>query len=409
MTQPSYHPLPSLPPTRPAAALRKRQSLAMPLAVIILGGLATVLVLSDVFATPLSHTLPLAVLFMAVTAVGVWFFWWLDRWEPEPPRLLIAAFLWGAGLSTLVSGFVNLMVAIAADSWAVAAVFSAPLIEETTKGLFLVLVVLTSPFGRAEFNSKTDAIVYAGYVGMGFTLAEDMTYVLMGDSGAEGLQIALLRIATGAFNHSIFAILTALGIWAGVNARGAMRLVWPFLGWLGAVGLHFLHNFGVGFGVPGIAVAVGVELVVFAVIIRLALANRRAERDNLAQQLPVLVAQGWISPREGGWLADTNARREQLATAKQQGKPQHQLLADFIQNATELAFLRARLDRQPRGSIAAEHLHTHAMLVGVLNLQRPLVDQVLGAGSWQPMQGRPGDAYGAALPSQQYPPQVTRR
>ena len=28
-------------------------------------------------------------------------FLWVDRWEPEPPRLLLAAFLWGAGLSVL--------------------------------------------------------------------------------------------------------------------------------------------------------------------------------------------------------------------------------------------------------------------------------------------------------------------
>ena len=31
-------------------------------------------------------------------------FLWVDRWEPEPPRLLLAAFLWGAGISVLSSG-----------------------------------------------------------------------------------------------------------------------------------------------------------------------------------------------------------------------------------------------------------------------------------------------------------------
>ena len=28
---------------------------------------------------------------------------WLDRWEPEPPRLLVLAFLWGASVAVVVS------------------------------------------------------------------------------------------------------------------------------------------------------------------------------------------------------------------------------------------------------------------------------------------------------------------
>src|SRR5205085_6469186 len=34
-------------------------------------------------------------------------FLWVDRWEPEPPRLLLAAFLWGAGVSVLGAAMVN--------------------------------------------------------------------------------------------------------------------------------------------------------------------------------------------------------------------------------------------------------------------------------------------------------------
>ena len=28
---------------------------------------------------------------------------WLDRWEPEPPRLLVFAFLWGASVAVILS------------------------------------------------------------------------------------------------------------------------------------------------------------------------------------------------------------------------------------------------------------------------------------------------------------------
>ena len=36
------------------------------------------------------------VLSSVAMAVVVLAYLWLDRWEPEPPRLLLLAFLWGA-------------------------------------------------------------------------------------------------------------------------------------------------------------------------------------------------------------------------------------------------------------------------------------------------------------------------
>lgn len=71
----------------------------------------------------------------------------------------------------------------------------------------------------------------------------------------------------------------------------------------------------------------------------------------------------------------------------------------FIQNITELCLLRERLDAQAPGPFNQEWVDNHAMLVGLVSLQRPEVDQLLGAGSWQQMQGRPGPGYSAELPS----------
>ena len=34
---------------------------------------------------------------------------WLDRWEPEPPRLLVLAFLWGASVAVVVSVVLELV------------------------------------------------------------------------------------------------------------------------------------------------------------------------------------------------------------------------------------------------------------------------------------------------------------
>ena len=41
---------------------------------------------------------------------------WLDRWEPEPPRLLILAFLWGASVAVLLSVVLELLVEAAVNA-----------------------------------------------------------------------------------------------------------------------------------------------------------------------------------------------------------------------------------------------------------------------------------------------------
>jgi len=98
--------------------------------------------------------------------------WWIDRWEPEPPSVLLTAFLWGAGVSTVVSLVVNTTASIAVanatgliDSGElVSTVVSAPIIEETTKGLGVLIIFLV---WRRCFNGAVDGIVYAAVVAAG--------------------------------------------------------------------------------------------------------------------------------------------------------------------------------------------------------------------------------------------------
>ena len=42
-------------------------------------------------------------------------FLWIDRWEPEPPRLLLIAFLWGACFAALGALIINSSAALAVD------------------------------------------------------------------------------------------------------------------------------------------------------------------------------------------------------------------------------------------------------------------------------------------------------
>src|SRR4029079_9321194 len=81
---------------------------------------------------------------------------WLDRYDPEPLWLLALAFAWGALVAVLVSFIINTVlgtavgIAFSPDAGeAVGSVLSAPIFEEGSKGLGLLVLLL---FFRRYFD-----------------------------------------------------------------------------------------------------------------------------------------------------------------------------------------------------------------------------------------------------------------
>ncbi|WP_329812897.1 PrsW family glutamic-type intramembrane protease, partial [Streptomyces sp. GSL17-113] len=67
-------------------------------------------------------------------------FLWIDRWEPEPAKLLLLTFAWGACVATLTALLVNDTAQALGDlllgsgqGGKVSALVSAPLVEEAVK------------------------------------------------------------------------------------------------------------------------------------------------------------------------------------------------------------------------------------------------------------------------------------
>src|SRR3954464_1519512 len=67
-------------------------------------------------------------------------FLWIDRWEPEPPRMLLVAFLWGACFAALSALIINSSAALAVDALlgrgsgdVLGSVVIAPFVEEALK------------------------------------------------------------------------------------------------------------------------------------------------------------------------------------------------------------------------------------------------------------------------------------
>ncbi|MBU9765426.1 PrsW family intramembrane metalloprotease [Mycobacterium sp. TNTM28] len=277
---------------------------------------------------------------------------WLDRWEPEPPRLLLLAFGWGAAvaivLSLVLSLFTDALLAPGVDgatSFASVAI-RAPFIEEAAKGLFL-LIMMTGR-RRNELNSLTDCLVYAGLVGLGFAWLEDIMYIASADSLAGSLLTAAMRLIMAPFAHSLFTTMTAIGVYFALQRRSGLgKALCILLGYLGAVLMHGLWN---GSSLVGAGTYFVVYLFwmvpMFITMIVVAVLSRRREQHVVAAKLPGMVAAGLITHNEATWLGSLRTRHDAVRQATLAGgRPAGRAVAAFAAAVVELAFVRDRIDR----------------------------------------------------------------
>ncbi|HEY9267419.1 MAG TPA: PrsW family glutamic-type intramembrane protease, partial [Mycobacterium sp.] len=186
----SYAGAPGQPQPLPAPFGRRVRKVGAPLGVIIaLGTLAGLIVILLTALNPVGTAVGFVLSSTAMAAV-VLAYLWLDRWEPEPPRLLLFAFLWGTSAAVVIASVLQIVLeswlapgAATGHSSAISPftlIVGAPVTEEAAKGLFL-LIMMTG-VRRNELNSLTDCLVYAGLVGAGFAWLEDILYIANGDS-----------------------------------------------------------------------------------------------------------------------------------------------------------------------------------------------------------------------------------
>jgi len=315
---------------------------------------------------------PLSALAMSVVLAG---YFWLDRWEPEPSRLLLLAFLWGAGVAVVVSLVLEVLTSAVLGHGLVLTV-AGPAIEEAAKGAFL-LVMLTGA-RRREFDGVVDGLVYAGFAAVGFAFIEDVGYVAeaFGQGSETGVTTVVLRLVLAPFAHPLFTSLIGLGMGLAVARPGPGRWIYPAAGYLGAVALHALWNGSLLFGLAGY-VAVYLLIMVPALVAAVLVArhHRRRERDVVNRQLPAMVYYRWLTPAEAAWLGSIAARRVWLRSVRRRSGPAGvRALREFQQAATELAFLR---DRVERGVGPSDAYYLHAELVNALTVARARAQQPL--------------------------------
>jgi RsiW-degrading membrane proteinase PrsW (M82 family) len=290
-------------------------------------------------------------------------FRWLDRYEPEPRGLLLFCFFWGATVAALASALLNTASAIAiarttgeSEGVAATAVLVAPWVEEAAKGAAVLLVLW---FRRQEFDGLVDGIVLAGLAGVGFAFTENILYFgraflaggeelgLTGGIFAAGITF-VLRGVLSPFAHPLFSAMVGIGL--GLAARTsstAVRWLAPVVGYLAAVVLHATWNWASLSGISGFFTGYLLIMVpAFVATVVLATWSRRREGATVARQLPAYVQAGWLAPEDVPMLASLPRRRQALRWVEgNRGPTRGRALRDFQHAATELAFLRDRVER----------------------------------------------------------------
>ena len=287
-------------------------------------------------------TVFLAILCIVPLAIVVSVLLFIDRFEPEPLGMKLAALAWGGGVSIFFgimgNEFVQYSVTEQTGDEVQGMIFSvvvgAPVVEELLKGLGVLVIVWAR---RTHISSAIDGLVYAGFAACGFLVVEDFTYFVRavltdGDLG----QMFFQRVVMGVFGHVMYTSCMGWATgWAVTRARSAAAGCGAVaLGWFTGMLLHATWN-GTAvlsggddelFDTFYIFIHVPLFLLWFLFIV---LAMKRERRDAAAGLMPY-VAQGWIVPSEIQMVCDPRSRRAALAWASNGGPLAKKAMKQFM-------------------------------------------------------------------------------
>lgn len=285
--------------------------------------------------------------------------YWLDRYEKEPKYLLGGAFLWGAVVSVAVAYVLNTIFGVGVylftgsegiSDIAMSSI-SAPLVEETLKGLAVLIIFLVIP---QEFDSVLDGMVYAGVTALGFAASENVIYLYqMGylEDGWEGVrQVFLLRVVLGAWGHAFFTSFIGIGLaLARLSRSRSVRLLAPLGCWLLAMFTHFMHNTlaTLSSGFDSLVLVFAVDWAGWLLMALIGAAALWRERSWVRTQLLEEVSSGLLSEAQYQIAISRLRRTWAQIGSRMRGRYRH--THRFYTLCTELAYKKHQYQRLGEG------------------------------------------------------------
>ena len=245
---------------------------------------------------------------------------WIDRYDPEPIWLLALAFAWGGLVAVIVSFIINtgvgvgVQIALGGREGAilgdiVGAVISAPVVEEASKGIGVLILLI---FFRRYFDDILDGIVFAGVIALGFATVENVLYYgrAFGEGGIDSLKVLFIaRGILSPFAHVTFTAMTGIGCGISRESHNSfVKIALPMLGYIAAVLLHALWNtmavfLGAFGGYVGLLLGyVAIQVPFFAIFIAFCFYVMWRQGKILKDMLAIDIARGLI-PKEHGETA----------------------------------------------------------------------------------------------------------
>lgn len=205
--------------------------------------------------------------------------WKIDQYDREPFLLVLTNYLWGAlGAiffallgSYILSFFVSIFVRDAESLKRIETILIAPFVEESTKGVFLFITIISR-----KFDNMTDGIVYGGAIGLGFGMTENFLYFIA-NAGALHTWISIVIIRT-LFTAVMHCVSTAtFGAFLGYAKfkNIYVKLTFPFVGLAFAMFIHFAWNLMISFEKTELLgfIFMLITILIFIVVFSISLSN----------------------------------------------------------------------------------------------------------------------------------------
>jgi len=262
--------------------------------------------------------------------------WKFDRYDREPIGLVLASYFWGsvgaivlAFIGSLIfSSFLSFFVSDKTKLEYLGTVITAPVVEESVKGLFLLLLVK-----NRKFDNMTDGIVYGGAIGLGFGMTENFLYfVSYGSSLSNWIAIVIVRSLFSAVMHCVST--ATFGAFLGyAKFKGtSYKLTLPLTGLILAILIHFVWNFSVSFQQTAL-LGFLFMLVTIVIFITVFTASITAERKIIFKELSTEADTGLIPEKHAEILSSKKRNRT--------GWINENIRQSYIKAATTLAFRKA--------------------------------------------------------------------
>lgn len=286
--------------------------------------------------------------------------WLMDRYDREPFWMVSLNFLWGAtgavifgiiGSIIMGLGVSEFIYQFATESDAgtlndiAGAVIVAPIVEESTKGIFLLIMALSR-----NFDGPVDGAVYGGAIGLGFGMTENFLYFLSFPTDYASLfLLIIIRTMFSAVLHCCTqAVLGAAIGYAKFRGLLAKFTIIP-IGFGIAMFMHFMWNLTVSFESTAI---IGFVFMILSVIIIFTIFQfgvyhdgkiimRELNEESVKGTIPAehLKYLPYTSRRyKRGWLQGKINQKEYVKTATRLALRKHQ--ARTLKTSAQSVYLK---------------------------------------------------------------------